>query len=201
MKIKRLVAPVLAGTMAMAALVAPVAVNAAEVATGSNAVEVYATQSSSFTVTIPKTIVLDGKEGKGAYSVNVKGNIAGTDVITVTPDANFLMKQAGKADINTAVTQTATSFSYATGVVEGENEGQTETGLIQMEAISAGKWAGQFNFTITSSVDVTAKDSVGSVEADITADEKTGVDSYQEKESVYGELENVVAPVDAGDGE
>jgi len=191
MKLNKIIAPLLAGAMVVA-LAAPVGVNAAEVATGSNAVEVYATQSSTFTVTIPKTIILDGKLGTGAYSVDVKGNISGTDIITVTPDAEFVMKQAGKDDIKTTVTPSATEFSYANGVKETGS--QTETGLIEMESISAGKWAGQFNFTITSNVDVEAEDSVASVEDDITNETMVGIDTAQEKESVYDSLTDIVEP-------
>lgn len=182
MKNNKKFAPVLAGGLALAALVAaPMAFNAA------NTVDVYATQGSSFQVTIPKTIILDGANGEGAYSVKVTGNIGGEDVINVVPDASFKMSQAGKADVDTAVTQSGTEFSYAKGVTE--SGAQTETGAIKMATITAGKWAGQFDFDITSTVDTTLETSVGSVAADITNDPKVGQDASQDKESVYGEAE------------
>jgi hypothetical protein len=108
------------------------------------------------------------------------------------------MKQAGKDDIKTTVTPSATEFSYANGVKETGS--QTETGLIEMESISAGKWAGQFNFTITSNVDVEAEDSVASVEDDITNETMVGIDTAQEKESVYDSLTDVVEPEATGEG-
>ena len=177
-------APVFAGSLALVAMaVAPMAFNAA------NTVEVYATQGSTFEITIPKTIILDGAEGAGAYSVNVKGNIGGEDTISVVPDASFLMKQAGKADVTTTINQSVTDFTYAGGVTEAEGASQTETGAIKMASISAGKWAGQFNFNITSDVDTSIVSSVGSVEEDITNTTKVGQDTAQEKASVYGEAE------------
>ena len=176
------IAPVIAGGLAVAAMVATPFVAA-------NQVEVYATQGSTFTVTIPKTIILDGQKGEGAYSVDVKGNIGGQDLITVTPDATFLMKQAGKEDVSTAVTQAVTEFNYAGGVTEVKDAHQLETGAIKMASITAGKWAGQFNFAITSTVDTSAVNSVGSVTEDITNETKVGKDTTQVKESVYGEAD------------
>jgi len=158
--------------------------------TGGSLADVYATQSSTFTVTIPKIVVLDGKEGSGAYTIKVEGNISGTDIITVTPDNNFLMKQEGKSDIETTITQTNTEFSYALGVKE--TGFQTETGSIKMASISAGKWSGLFNFTITSSVDLEAEDSIASTEQDIVNITPTGNDTAQGKQSEFNQLKNVV---------
>jgi len=100
------------------------------------------------------------------------------------------MKQEGKSDIETTITQTNTEFSYALGVKE--TGFQTETGSIKMASISAGKWSGLFNFTITSSVDLEAEDSIASTEQDIVNITPTGNDTAQGKQSEFNQLENVV---------
>ena len=155
---------------------------AAEVPTGSQT-DVYATQSSDFTISIPKQLILDGKTGSGAYRVAVKGNIAGLDIITVKPDVSFYMSQEGKSDILTIISQPKTDFCYADGL--RPDKAVTADGLITMSSISAGKWGGIFNFNITSSVDVEAKDSLGSTEEDINNDVKDGIDIYQNQYSEY----------------
>lgn len=78
--------------------------------------DVYATQGTSFSVNIPKTLVLDGANGTGVYTVAIKGNMGGTDVINVVPDSTFNMTQAGKNDIAIAIEQDKTAFNYADGM-------------------------------------------------------------------------------------
>ena len=103
----------------------------------SSTADVYATQGTSFNVTIPKTLILDGTNGSGAYTVSVKGNIAGSDVIKVVPDSTFKMSQSGKRDIDTAITQSKTEFTYGDGVrADAPVEG---LGTVQMASMSAGK--------------------------------------------------------------
>ena len=180
MKFKKLIgkitAFVLAGTMMFSST--PVY---ADTAANSGA-DVFATQSSNFTIRIPKQLVLSGNEGTGAYRVAVKGNIAGTDIITVTPDADFYMKQEGKSDILATITQPKTDFTYADGV-RPEAEVISD-GIIEMASISAGKWSGLFNFTVTSSVDLSLEDSTGSDKADINGN-VVGGDVSQDKHSEY----------------
>ena len=116
------------------------------------ACDVYAEVGSQFKVTIPKKIVLSGQEKKGAYKVSVEGNIAGSEVINVTPDASFAMKQTGKADVTATVTQEVTKFRdslYTGTTVDGEVlMGTDADGLIEAAALTAGAWNGQFNFKI-----------------------------------------------------
>ena len=147
--------------------------------------DVYATQGTSFSVNIPKTLVLDGTNGTGAYTVSVKGNIGGTDVINVVPDSTFNMTQAGKNDIATAIEQDKTAFNYADGMTAtNEIKG---LGNLTMDSISAGKWSGVFNFNIESTVDTTLKDSIGSVAEDITNSVTIGQDISQNKHTIYEE--------------
>ena len=68
-------------------------------------VRVKVNLGSEFVITIPKDIVLDGEAKKADYQVNVKGDIAGDQVLQVVPDTEFLLKETGgKADITATVT-------------------------------------------------------------------------------------------------
>lgn len=127
--------------------------------------EVYATQASTFSVIIPKTIILDGAKDAangniGQYVVTVKGNIGGAEIVSVTPDATFKMKQAGKDDIDATVTQAITNFRVedaatldgadTTTTVYGVDkaDGVTTDGKVEVTNLSAGSWSGQFAFNI-----------------------------------------------------
>lgn len=121
--------------------------------------EVTYTQSSTFTVTIPKTIVLDGQSKTSDYNVNVKGDISSDKQVTVAPqDAidsidgiNFYMKDQSsaakkKADVEANVAQAETVWSSAE--VDVANVGTTKTGNVASPKISAGSWRGVFTFDI-----------------------------------------------------
>ena len=112
-------------------------------ADNSSACTVYATVTSSFSVVIPKTIILDGTTKTGEYSVDVKGDIAGDETITVTPAASFTMKQDGKADVTANVTQVKASWT-----VTDLASASTTTGEIEAAGLSAGSWNGAVNFAI-----------------------------------------------------
>lgn len=133
----------------------------------SNQCLVYASQASTFSVVIPKTIILDGKKGvenKGDYVVTTKGNIGGAETVHVVPDASFAMKQAGKVDITASVAQPKTNFvvterTAASMVKPGLTDantskgvdadaGATSAGVVTVAGLTAGSWAGQFNFAI-----------------------------------------------------
>ena len=60
---------------------------------GTENVEVYASQGSSFPVMIPKVIILDGVNGNGVNSVAVKGNIAGDQSINVNGQDSFKLSE------------------------------------------------------------------------------------------------------------
>ena len=72
------------------------------------ATDVYFNQDSSFSVTIPKTVVLDSQK-TSAYTVTVTGDISSDETINVTPDSTFLMKGQSanntKADVEATVIQ------------------------------------------------------------------------------------------------
>ena len=120
--------------------------------------EVYAEVGSDFTVTIPKKITLDGATKTGSYTVSCTGNIAGDEYVSVTPDAQFAMKQAGKADVTASVTQETTKFrdNLFTGT-KGAGEALMSEGAsatIDAAGLTAGEWNGIFNFAINLNQDV-----------------------------------------------
>lgn len=114
--------------------------------------EVYAEVGSSYTVTIPKKITLDGAEKKGEYTVSCTGDIAGDEYVSVTPDATFAMSQDGKADVTASITQATTKFrgdNYTGSLVEGEALMESgAAGAIDAQGLTAGAWNGTFNFAI-----------------------------------------------------
>lgn len=128
--------------------------------TATNTVNVYATQASTFSVVIPKTIILDGAFGagksyEGKYEVIVKGNIAGDESVNVVPDASFALQQAGKTDLTASVTQTVQHFRDTTETVGADtltgvnlNTPVKTTGTVAVQGVTAGSWHGTFNFAI-----------------------------------------------------
>ena len=118
-----------------------------------NTCNAYLTKASTFSVVIPKTIVLDGSKtenNSGAYSVTVKANMAGDDIISVVPDAGFNFSQPGKKDVAATVSQPKTTFQINDGQVTEDNveAGNTTTGTVSVDKITSGKWTGNFNFNI-----------------------------------------------------
>lgn len=121
-------------------------------------VNVYATQASTYSVKIPKTVILNGADGSGAYRIGVKGNIAGNQTITVAPvdnDAdtegvNFSLAEQGtvaqKSNITASIEQAKTAFVQSEISV---TDWTTTDATISAPAITAGSWIGTFNFTIS----------------------------------------------------
>lgn len=112
---------------------------------GTKQTTVTYTEDSTFTVTIPKTIVLDTSK-EATYDVKVQGDIKGNEVITVTPDSTVAMKDAkGKSDVTATITQTATEFN-----AEAVNrvDGTSTTGNVSAPDLTAGSWTGTLNFAI-----------------------------------------------------
>ena len=110
-------------------------------------VKVTAVKTAEFTITIPKEIVMDGETATATYEVNVVGDIAGDQTITVDPDDNFLLSEAGgKADVTCTVTQDDVTFTSSQIAVV---DGKTVEGSLAAPDLTAGDWAGKFNFTIT----------------------------------------------------
>ena len=104
-------------------------------------------QDSSFTVTVPKSIVLDSSKTT-TYNINVKGDINGNETIIVQPDTNIVMSDAnGKPDVLATVAQEKTDFTVS-DVMANSGEGTSTTGNISAD-LTAGNWSGVLNFTIS----------------------------------------------------
>ena len=129
-------------------------------ADGTHDVDVYATQASTFSLKLPKQVILDGayaanKTYSGTYVISATGNIAGDERLTVVNDASFDLEQEGKADITATVAQTANTFAATTDtvgatVVNGLNLStpSTITGTVSAQGITAGSWSGNFNIAV-----------------------------------------------------
>lgn len=116
--------------------------------------EVTYTQSSTFTVTIPKTIALDGSTKTADYDVNVKGDIASDKQVKVAPDTIFKMVDQStaakkKTDVDASVTQAETTWSSTE--VNVAQTGTTKTGNISATGLTSGSWKGTFNFSVAMS--------------------------------------------------
>lgn len=116
---------------------------------------------STFSVVIPKTIVLDATSKDSNYTVKVSGDISSDKKVTVAPqDAlngekdpagiNFYMKDQAekgtkKADVQADVTQEFVDWSSAEVC---KADGTTKNGNVAAPTITAGNWKGTFNFNI-----------------------------------------------------
>ena len=110
--------------------------------------QVVSSVASSFFVIIPKTITLDSVSSTADYVVTVKGDILGSEKISVVPNSTFVMTSAGKSDVVCSVTQPTKEFTIADGVFDGCNAGghiATSDG----NPLTAGDWEGIFVFTIS----------------------------------------------------
>jgi surface protein len=91
---------------------------------------------------------LDGQDRGGKYRVRVKGDIAGSQKISIVPDASFTMSEVNasvdkKADITASVEQGKTEWNQTEINKDDYND---EIGTITADDISAGSWSGTFNF-------------------------------------------------------
>lgn len=114
--------------------------------------EVLYEQTSTFTVTIPKKIVL-GSDRTSDYTVNVKGDISSDKQVKVAPETSFLMKDQStvgikKADVTATVTQNDIVWSSAEVCNKVEKEGTDKAGNVSATDLTSGSWAGTFEFSI-----------------------------------------------------
>lgn len=118
--------------------------------------EVLYTRASSYSVVIPKTIVLDAVSKDSDYAVRVYGDISSDKKVTVAPqDAltdidgiNFYMVDqatAGtkKANVQADVTQNVVDWTSAEVTADTSKDGN-----VAAPTITAGNWKGTFNFNI-----------------------------------------------------
>ena len=104
---------------------------------------VLATIGSEYKVTIPKVMVLKGqKDTSIEYNVTVEGDIAGQELINVVPDETVVLSTTNKDSVTGNITQSKVKWAYA-------DLGTTIKGKLSVEGLSAGKWSGSMNFTIS----------------------------------------------------
>ena len=112
-------------------------------------VNVKVTQPSTFSVIIPKEIVLEEVTAptyEEDYTVVVKGDVAGNQTVTVEPTATkFDLSQNGKNNIEAQVEQQETT---ANSSELANNASKSLAGTVTTNDVTAGSWAGTFSFEI-----------------------------------------------------
>ena len=127
-------------------------------------VNVYATVAPSYSIKIPKTIILSAS-GLGLYDIGVKGDMTGAQVLTIRPDdkiadtteTDFYMSEQNafvgkKDDIVAVVEQSKTEWVWS-DINKSDYTWLAEAGKITAEDISAGSWAGTFDFVISMNIE------------------------------------------------
>lgn len=108
--------------------------------------EVYAELGTEFRVIIPKKITLSGSSKSGSYTVDVEGDIGGTDTVKVVPEESFTLTSTGLADQIAKVSQDKTAWSWNEILPDSKTIGN---GSISASGITAGSWNGSFWFNIS----------------------------------------------------
>ena len=107
--------------------------------------EVIYNQESSFSVTIPKLVALEGDK-TSYYTVTVEGDISSHEKVVVVPEEYFYMKDISsvdspKEDVEALVYQDKQEWTFNEFDVIGN-------GFIEAEGLTAGNWEGSFWFNI-----------------------------------------------------
>lgn len=103
-------------------------------------VSVDASVASEFSVSVPKTIQLDGSRKSATYKVTCNGDFPANKKVTVMPAANVTLSSVNKDNVVAIISQDKTEWRY-----DDNTEG---TGTITAEGLTAGIWNGIFNFNI-----------------------------------------------------
>ena len=103
--------------------------------------QVDTTSKNTFSVIIPKQVILDGETGDATYQVSVKGDTE-TKTLSVQPEDNFTLTSEGGKTTTCTVTQEKTTWNP-----NSITDGSTTSGQLHAD-LSAGTWVGAFLFTI-----------------------------------------------------
>ncbi|MCM1221495.1 MAG: hypothetical protein NC548_44155 [Lachnospiraceae bacterium] len=112
-------------------------------------------QASSFFVTIPKTIVLDGWK-QAEYSVKVTGDIgaeqcvyvAPIDEISGTENIDFYMEDQASENAKADVVATVTQNKFHWNAQEASESYEQDDNLVSAPDLTAGTWKGIFQMEI-----------------------------------------------------
>lgn len=144
-------------------------------------VTVTAQVDGSYTVTIPKEIVLtlqeDGSHA-GNYDIDVEGVIANNSYVSVVPQAEITLSSEGRDDVPCDVTQDIKYFRSRgfSGDISGEYtkiaDGSEASGTVKTRdgyALASGSWQGTLVFDINLNTDAvsTASDVSGNSAEDM----------------------------------
>ena len=109
---------------------------------------------ASYSVTIPKNLVLSGKSVNGVnsinYSITVTADIPAKDAIIITPESSVPLSQFGKTDRIAMINQPVSRFQIGLRDMTEENllEGYSTIGTIAVENLTAGTWTGGVMFSV-----------------------------------------------------
>ena len=143
---KRILATIMALTMVVTAVTPQIfaTVDETQSATSNESVttNVKYSQTSNFSVIVPKKITLDADK-TSSYTVDVNGDIASDMKVVVIPDETVTMKDVNsiKADVTGTIEQNKTSWIYS----EMDTDAK---GSVSAQGLTAGTWNGTFNFAI-----------------------------------------------------
>ena len=100
---------------------------------------------SSYTVTIPKTIYLEGTadNASSTYEVTVTGDLAAGETLGVYHSSSVHMTQGDKGTVEASVSQNKTEWTHA-----DLKPSSSAQGSIQASGFSAGTWTGVLDFVI-----------------------------------------------------
>lgn len=153
MKLNKFLFAAVACAMAMSmcatsAFAAPPEASKANTSSGST--NVTATVTGAYTITVPQTVTLTGADGTGEKSatiaVNVKGDIAENQVVTVKTTAPT-MKCTGAKDVVANVNAPKTTWTRA-DVIANANAGTTSNYTVSA-TLTPGEWTGTAVFACT----------------------------------------------------
>lgn len=148
--LNKIIAGAMAATIALSTGVTAFAADTQQITPGNTGnTNVKATVDSEVVVWLPTNITISGTPDEnnqytGEGAVIVEGDIAGNEIITVTPESSISLKQSGKDDITAQVTQEKTTFTYDD--IQNSNSAVTS---IFAETLSAGEWNSVLHYNVS----------------------------------------------------
>lgn len=177
--LKKIIAGAMATAIALSTGVTAFAADTQQITpdnTGNTTVK--ATVESEAVVWLPTNITVSGtpdenKKYTGEGAVIVEGDIAGDQLVTVTPESSIYLKQSGKDDIIAQVTQEKTTFTYD----DLQNSNSTVTS-ISADTLSAGEWNSVLHYNVSLDENPLPPGYTTLYEYDLSATEADDVKAY-----------------------